>query len=130
MYRRADELAIEISFTRHWFIRSLPVYDVYLGTQSLPRDSLQVQGLLDPTLCLLKGSDGTVLLPIAPSRLSQLDLHSLQTAVPPDGCCELAWSQVVKDLTVLRCNKHQTLQDVGICTVSVTGSSAVKEGER
>ncbi|XP_029020774.1 tRNA wybutosine-synthesizing protein 2 homolog isoform X2 [Betta splendens] len=57
------------------------------------RERLQVEGFLDVTLCLVKDSDGTVLLPIAPSRLSQLDLHSLQTVVPSDGPCELVWSQ-------------------------------------
>lgn len=60
------------------------------------RKYLQVKGVLDLTLCLLKEPDGTVLLPILPSCLSQLDLQSLKTVVPSDGACELVWSQVNK----------------------------------
>lgn len=41
---------------------------------------------------MIKDSDGTVLLPILPSRLSQLDLQSLRNDVASD--CDLTWSQV------------------------------------
>lgn len=58
------------------------------------RKHLQVKGALDLSLCLLKNSNGTVLLPILPSCLTQLDLLSLKTVVPTDDACELVWSQV------------------------------------
>ncbi|XP_039975328.1 tRNA wybutosine-synthesizing protein 2 homolog isoform X2 [Xiphias gladius] len=57
------------------------------------RRCLQSRGALDLSLCLLKDSDGTVLLPILPSCLSQLDLHSLRSMVASDSACELVWSQ-------------------------------------
>ncbi|XP_039669886.1 tRNA wybutosine-synthesizing protein 2 homolog isoform X1 [Perca fluviatilis] len=57
------------------------------------RTCLQSKGALDPSLCLLKDSDGTVLLPILPSCLSQLDLQSLRTMVASDGACEIVRSQ-------------------------------------
>lgn len=58
------------------------------------RKHLQVKGALDLSLCLLKNSNGTVLLPILPSCLTQLDLLSLKTVVPTDDAWELVWSQV------------------------------------
>ncbi|XP_022615977.1 tRNA wybutosine-synthesizing protein 2 homolog isoform X1 [Seriola dumerili] len=57
------------------------------------RRCLQFSGALDLNLCLLKNSDGTVLLPILPSCLSQLDLHSLRSRVASDSACEIVWSQ-------------------------------------
>lgn len=56
------------------------------------RTCLQSRGLLDQSLSLVKDSDGTVLLPILPSRLSQLDLQSLRNNVASD--CDITWSQV------------------------------------
>lgn len=47
-------------------------------------------------LYLLKDSNETVLLPILPSSLSQLDLQSLGTMVASDTACEIVWSQVIK----------------------------------
>ncbi|XP_044061009.1 tRNA wybutosine-synthesizing protein 2 homolog [Siniperca chuatsi] len=57
------------------------------------RRYLQSRGALDLSLCLLKDSDETVLLPILPSCLSQLDLQSLRTMVASDSACEIVWSQ-------------------------------------
>ncbi|XP_034740152.1 tRNA wybutosine-synthesizing protein 2 homolog isoform X2 [Etheostoma cragini] len=57
------------------------------------RTCLQSKGALDPSWCLLKESDGTVLLPILPSCLSQLDLQSLRTMVASDVACEIVRSQ-------------------------------------
>ncbi|GLD70374.1 tRNA wybutosine-synthesizing protein 2 homolog [Lates japonicus] len=57
------------------------------------RKCLQSRGALDLSLCLLKESDGTVLLPILPSCLSQLDLQSLRSTVASDNTCEIVWSQ-------------------------------------
>ncbi|XP_026212896.1 tRNA wybutosine-synthesizing protein 2 homolog [Anabas testudineus] len=57
------------------------------------RKCLQAKGALDLSLCLLKDSDGTVLLPILPTCPSELDLQSLTAVVPSDWTCELVWSQ-------------------------------------
>ncbi|XP_051276794.1 tRNA wybutosine-synthesizing protein 2 homolog isoform X2 [Dicentrarchus labrax] len=57
------------------------------------RKCLQSKGSLDLSLCLLKDSDETVLLPILPSCLSQLDLQSLRSMVSSDSACEIVWSQ-------------------------------------
>ncbi|XP_029368733.1 tRNA wybutosine-synthesizing protein 2 homolog isoform X2 [Echeneis naucrates] len=57
------------------------------------RRSLESSGAVDLTLCLLKETDGTVLLPILPSCLSQLDLQSLRSKVAADSYCEIVWSQ-------------------------------------
>uniref|UniRef100_A0A3Q0S1J3 tRNA wybutosine-synthesizing protein 2 homolog n=1 Tax=Amphilophus citrinellus TaxID=61819 RepID=A0A3Q0S1J3_AMPCI len=55
--------------------------------------SLQSRGALDLSLSLVKDSDGTVLLPILPTCLSQLDLQSLKTTVASDSACEIVWSK-------------------------------------
>lgn len=60
---------------------------------------MQSRGLLDQSLSLVKDSDGTVLLPVLPSSLSQLDLQSLRNSVASD--CDLIWSQVIS--TSQRC---------------------------
>ncbi|CAK6964695.1 tRNA wybutosine-synthesizing protein 2 homolog [Scomber scombrus] len=57
------------------------------------RKCLQSQGALDQSLCLLKESDGTVLLPILQSCLSQLDLRFLRAMVDSESTCEVVWSQ-------------------------------------
>ncbi|XP_008273943.1 tRNA wybutosine-synthesizing protein 2 homolog isoform X2 [Stegastes partitus] len=57
------------------------------------RRCLQSKGALDLSLCLVKDSEGTILLPILPSCLSQLDLQSLRTMVASDRACEIVWSQ-------------------------------------
>ncbi|XP_076595359.1 tRNA wybutosine-synthesizing protein 2 homolog [Chaetodon auriga] len=57
------------------------------------RRCLESRGALDLSLCLLKDSNGTVLLPILPSCLSQLDLQSLRTMVASGSVCEIVWSQ-------------------------------------
>ncbi|KAG7517654.1 hypothetical protein JOB18_013498 [Solea senegalensis] len=57
------------------------------------RECLQSRGALDLSLRLLKDPDGTVLLPIQPSCLSQLDLHSFRDTLPPDSACEIVWSR-------------------------------------
>ncbi|XP_049440959.1 tRNA wybutosine-synthesizing protein 2 homolog [Epinephelus fuscoguttatus] len=57
------------------------------------RKYLQSKGALDLNLCLLKDSDGTVLLPILPSCLPELDLQSLKSMVASDSACEIVWSQ-------------------------------------
>ncbi|XP_061582334.1 tRNA wybutosine-synthesizing protein 2 homolog [Cololabis saira] len=56
------------------------------------RRCLQSRGALDESFCLVKDSDGTVLLPILPSCLSQLDLQTLKNTLDPD-VCEIVWSQ-------------------------------------
>ncbi|XP_062249058.1 tRNA wybutosine-synthesizing protein 2 homolog isoform X1 [Platichthys flesus] len=61
------------------------------------RRCLQSIGALDLRMRLLKDSDGTVLLPISPSCVSQLDLHSLRSMVASDSLCELVWRQVNKE---------------------------------
>lgn len=68
------------------------------------RRCLQTSGALDVTLCLLKDSDGTVLLPIVPSHLSLLDLPSLRSSLASDGTCEIVWTQVIKAEYVIRCS--------------------------
>ncbi|XP_072251527.1 tRNA wybutosine-synthesizing protein 2 homolog [Leuresthes tenuis] len=60
-------------------------------TQQIRR-CLQSREAFDHSLALVKDSDGTVLLPILPSCLSQLDLQSLRDRVP-SGPCEIVWSQ-------------------------------------
>ncbi|XP_041652899.1 tRNA wybutosine-synthesizing protein 2 homolog [Cheilinus undulatus] len=57
------------------------------------RKCLQSIGALDMNSCLLKNSDETVLLPIIPSCLTQLDLQSLRSMVASDSFCEIFWSQ-------------------------------------
>ncbi|XP_071772227.2 tRNA wybutosine-synthesizing protein 2 homolog [Centroberyx gerrardi] len=57
------------------------------------RKHLQSRGALDLSFCLQKDCDGTVLLPILPSCLSQLDLQSLQNRVASNSICEIVWSQ-------------------------------------
>ncbi|XP_053180054.1 tRNA wybutosine-synthesizing protein 2 homolog [Scomber japonicus] len=57
------------------------------------RKCLQSQGALDQSLCLLKELDGTVLLPILQSCLSQLDLRFLRGMVASESTCEVVWSQ-------------------------------------
>lgn len=57
------------------------------------RKCLQFKGALDPSLCLQKDSDETVLLPILPSFLSQLDLQALRFTLASDETCEIVWSQ-------------------------------------
>ncbi|XP_044219075.1 tRNA wybutosine-synthesizing protein 2 homolog [Thunnus albacares] len=57
------------------------------------RKCLQSQGALDQSLCLLKESDGTVLLPILQSYLSQLDLQFFRAMVASESTCEIVWSQ-------------------------------------
>ncbi|XP_059202480.1 tRNA wybutosine-synthesizing protein 2 homolog isoform X2 [Centropristis striata] len=57
------------------------------------RRCLQSTEALDASLCVLKHSDGTVLLPLLQSCLPQLDLQSLRAMVASDGTCEIVWSQ-------------------------------------
>ncbi|KAM7417378.1 hypothetical protein PAMA_017167 [Pampus argenteus] len=57
------------------------------------RKRLQAQAALDLSLCLLKESDGTVLLPILHSCVSQLDLQFLRAMVASESTCEIVWSQ-------------------------------------
>ncbi|KAM7389230.1 hypothetical protein PAMP_023220 [Pampus punctatissimus] len=57
------------------------------------RKCLQAQGALDQSLCLLKESDGTVLLPILQCCVSQLDLQFLSAMVASESTCEIVWSQ-------------------------------------
>uniref|UniRef100_A0A3P9P5T7 tRNA wybutosine-synthesizing protein 2 homolog n=1 Tax=Poecilia reticulata TaxID=8081 RepID=A0A3P9P5T7_POERE len=54
---------------------------------------LQSRGMFDRSFSLVKQPDGTVLLPISPSCLSQLDLQSLRNTLTPD-VCDFTWSQV------------------------------------
>ncbi|XP_007569739.1 tRNA wybutosine-synthesizing protein 2 homolog [Poecilia formosa] len=53
---------------------------------------LQSRGMFDRSFSLVKQPDGTVLLPISPSCLSQLDLQSLRNTLTPD-VCDFTWSQ-------------------------------------
>ncbi|XP_047441045.1 tRNA wybutosine-synthesizing protein 2 homolog isoform X2 [Mugil cephalus] len=55
------------------------------------RTCLRSKGALDLSSCLVKNSDGTVLLPILKSCLSQLDLQSFNAA--SNSACEIVWSQ-------------------------------------
>ncbi|XP_056133355.1 tRNA wybutosine-synthesizing protein 2 homolog [Lampris incognitus] len=57
------------------------------------RKYLQSQGLLDLRFSLQKDNDGTVTLPITPSRVSQLDIQTLKTRVASDCKCEIIWNQ-------------------------------------
>ncbi|XP_053735517.1 tRNA wybutosine-synthesizing protein 2 homolog [Synchiropus splendidus] len=57
------------------------------------RKSLQAQGVLDQSACLLKEPTGTVLLPIVHASVSQLDLQCLRTTVGSGSICELVWTQ-------------------------------------
>ncbi|KAM7000273.1 tRNA wybutosine-synthesizing protein 2 homolog [Tautogolabrus adspersus] len=57
------------------------------------RKCLQSKGALDMSLCLMRDSDETVLLPIVPSCLSHVDLQSLRSMVASDNACEVVWSQ-------------------------------------
>uniref|UniRef100_A0A3Q3EGI7 tRNA wybutosine-synthesizing protein 2 homolog n=1 Tax=Kryptolebias marmoratus TaxID=37003 RepID=A0A3Q3EGI7_KRYMA len=77
----------------------------------LLRRCLQSRGLLDPSLSLVKDSDGTVLLPILPSSLSQLDLQDLRNTVASD--CDIIWSQSKKNKGKTGVNKlEQVLQEL------------------
>ncbi|KAF3694064.1 tRNA wybutosine-synthesizing protein 2 -like protein [Channa argus] len=77
------------------------------------RECLQLKGALDRSLCMLKDSDATVLLPVVPSCLPQFDLRSFQTMVASDGACELVWSQSPLQLKTdrgrTRSNKLETI---------------------
>ncbi|XP_003970200.1 tRNA wybutosine-synthesizing protein 2 homolog [Takifugu rubripes] len=57
------------------------------------RRLLQSNKCLDLNLRLLKDSANTVLLPILPSCLSQVDLPSLRTMVSSESVCEIVWRQ-------------------------------------
>uniref|UniRef100_A0A3Q3NRI0 tRNA wybutosine-synthesizing protein 2 homolog n=1 Tax=Labrus bergylta TaxID=56723 RepID=A0A3Q3NRI0_9LABR len=57
------------------------------------RKRLQSKGALDLSLCVMKDSDETVLLPISPSCVSHVDLQSLRSMVASDNACEVVWSQ-------------------------------------
>ncbi|XP_034454056.1 tRNA wybutosine-synthesizing protein 2 homolog [Hippoglossus hippoglossus] len=77
------------------------------------RRCLQSGGALDLSLHLLKDSDGTVLLPISPSCVSQLDLHSLRSMVASGSTCELVWGQANKEKGKTSGSKlEQILQDL------------------
>ncbi|KAF7228430.1 tRNA wybutosine-synthesizing protein 2 homolog [Nothobranchius furzeri] len=54
------------------------------------RKCLQSRGLLNQRLSLVKNADGTVLLPVLGSCLSQIDLQSLRNTA---GGCDLVWTQ-------------------------------------
>ncbi|XP_043983826.1 tRNA wybutosine-synthesizing protein 2 homolog [Gambusia affinis] len=56
------------------------------------RMHLQSRGVLDQNFSLVKQPDGTVLLPISPSCLSQLDLQSLRNTLTPI-VCDFTWSK-------------------------------------
>ncbi|XP_076005208.1 tRNA wybutosine-synthesizing protein 2 homolog [Genypterus blacodes] len=59
------------------------------------RKCLESRGVLDLSLCLLKLSDGTVLLPISPTGLSAEDLQGFRAT---DSTCEIVWSQALQQL--------------------------------
>nr|XP_046262943.1 tRNA wybutosine-synthesizing protein 2 homolog [Scatophagus argus] len=71
----------------------VPCLRVYQCHAQQIRRCLQSKGALDRSLCLLRDSDETVLLPILTSCVSQLDLQSLGKTVASDNACELVWSQ-------------------------------------
>uniref|UniRef100_A0A3Q3VK76 tRNA wybutosine-synthesizing protein 2 homolog n=1 Tax=Mola mola TaxID=94237 RepID=A0A3Q3VK76_MOLML len=73
---------------------------------------LQSKGALDLSLCLLKDSDETVLLPILPSYLSQLDLLSLGAMVASNSACKIVWSQVNKAEFYLNAPSAKILQEL------------------
>lgn len=50
---------------------------------------------MDPGYCLLKRSDGTVLIPILLDSVSQLDMQHLKSTVAPGSICEVTWSQTL-----------------------------------
>ncbi|XP_042349314.1 tRNA wybutosine-synthesizing protein 2 homolog isoform X2 [Plectropomus leopardus] len=80
------------------------------------RKHLQSKGALDLSLSLLKDSGGTVLLPILPSHLPQLDLQSLRTTVASDSVCEIVWSQSKKKNGQTSGNKlEKNLQELLAC---------------
>ncbi|KAM4732256.1 tRNA wybutosine-synthesizing protein 2 homolog [Anableps anableps] len=56
------------------------------------RRYLQSREMFDQRFSVVKQPDGTVLLPILPSCLSQLDLQSLRNTLAPD-VCDFTWSQ-------------------------------------
>ncbi|KAM9849680.1 tRNA wybutosine-synthesizing protein 2 homolog [Aulostomus maculatus] len=58
------------------------------------RKYLQSRGVLDQNLCFMKETDGTVLLPILKSCLSQLDLPAIRAMVASERTCEIVWSQL------------------------------------
>lgn len=60
------------------------------------REYLWSQGLLDTSLCLIKDSDGTMLLPMLLCSVSQVDVQHLRATVPSDCNCEITWSQVFR----------------------------------
>ncbi|XP_072292689.1 tRNA wybutosine-synthesizing protein 2 homolog [Eucyclogobius newberryi] len=62
------------------------------------RTYLQSQHVLDTTLRLYKDTDDTILLPILPGSVSQLDMGHLQSTVDTsDSICEITWSQSFKN---------------------------------
>ncbi|XP_022070307.2 tRNA wybutosine-synthesizing protein 2 homolog [Acanthochromis polyacanthus] len=77
------------------------------------RRCLQSQGALDLSLCVVKDSEGTVLLPILPSCLSELDLQSLRTLLASDSACEIVWIQTPlqskKEKRISRGNKLEKI---------------------
>lgn len=60
------------------------------------RRHLESRKVLDLSLHLLQEAAGTVVLPIFPSCLSQLDLPSLRTMVSSENVCEIVWIPVIK----------------------------------
>lgn len=73
------------------------------------RRCLQSEGVLDLSLCLVKDSDETVLLPILSSSLPQLDLQSLKTMLASDTACEIVWSEVIKAFTSVHHKQPESL---------------------
>ncbi|XP_029917683.1 tRNA wybutosine-synthesizing protein 2 homolog [Myripristis murdjan] len=60
------------------------------------RKRLQSRGALDLRFRLQRDSDGTVLLPVSPSCLSQVDLQTLRRSVASESVCEIVWSQALQ----------------------------------
>ncbi|CAN9515143.1 unnamed protein product [Ophioblennius macclurei] len=72
---------------------AVPCVRVSPGDAQHFRKCLQSEGTLDLSLCLVKELDGSVLLPVLPSCLSQLDLQSLSSMLTSDKRCQIVWSQ-------------------------------------
>ncbi|XP_069027959.1 tRNA wybutosine-synthesizing protein 2 homolog isoform X1 [Embiotoca jacksoni] len=91
----------------------VPCLRVFRCHAQQSRRCLQSKGALDSSLCLVKDSDGTVLLPVLRSCLSQLDLQSFRTTLASDSACELVWSQSPlqskKERGRSRCNKLEKI---------------------
>uniref|UniRef100_A0A1A7XKZ7 tRNA wybutosine-synthesizing protein 2 homolog n=2 Tax=Iconisemion striatum TaxID=60296 RepID=A0A1A7XKZ7_9TELE len=68
----------------------VPCLRVSPSHAQLFRKCLQSRGVLNTSLSLVKDVDGTVLLPVLGSCLSQLDLRSLRNTAES---CDLVWSQ-------------------------------------